>query len=253
MQTLKTVGNLFTEIFGAIPYEQPRYTVLQKFSATGGCPAFEIRKYEPAVAAEVHASDMPHITDKEKFTSAAFRTLAKYIGVFSKPENTAAEGVAMTSPVTMQAEPIAMTSPVTMQAEPVAMTSPVTMQAEGKAEGDDYRGVMTFFLPASKYTKASEAPVPTDPLVKLRDVPGRVEAVVQFTWGFKPKNVAQKLKDLRRAIEKAQEGDASFEVVGSSHTASGYNAPFCIPFLRTNEVAVPVKMLVAPEPAAPSA
>ena len=50
----------------------------------------------------------------------AFKTLARYIGVFGTAENTGAGKIAMTAPVVMGGvpTPIAMTAPVTMQVPP---------------------------------------------------------------------------------------------------------------------------------------
>lgn len=108
--TLKFIGTLFTEIFGAIPYETPTFTVLASFPPNKelGLPAVQIRKYSPSVCAEVHmCNDLSgafrpsffvpfkvHLSDFEpqtvsraNFSSTAFRLLAGYIGVFNKPQN----------------------------------------------------------------------------------------------------------------------------------------------------------------------
>ena len=153
---------------------------------------------------------------RERFNNVAFKLLAKYIGVFSAPQNTKRVPI---SEGEQKAEPVAMTAPVQMgkacqapepEAEAVAMTTPVQMGREpGAGERSEdaggsggFKGVMTFFLP-KKYKSVDQAPAPTDNRVrfyiflsamqaqtepalyiqvKLRMVPERVEAVTKFTW-----------------------------------------------------------------------
>ena len=54
----------------------------------------EIRKYKASVAIEATSGPM-----NGKGNSNAFRKLAGYIGVMSKPQNERQESIAMTSPV----------------------------------------------------------------------------------------------------------------------------------------------------------
>ena len=117
----------------------------------------------------------------------AFRSLAKYIGVFGNPENdqqAAASGneqIAMTAPVvTGQEEPIAAVAG--RQAEPIAMTAPVVTSADGQGENQNAIGYMQFLLP-SKYTQIEDAPQPTNPKLHLVQVPCRLLAVHQYS-GF---------------------------------------------------------------------
>ncbi|CAD5320698.1 unnamed protein product [Arabidopsis thaliana] len=75
-------------VFGKIAVETPKYTV------TKSGDGYEIREYPPAVAAEVTYDASEFKGDKD----GGFQVLAKYIGVFGKPENEKPEKIAMTAP-----------------------------------------------------------------------------------------------------------------------------------------------------------
>lgn len=84
--------------------------------------------------------------------------------------------------------------------------------------------------------------MPVDSAVKLRQLPSRIQAVSTFTWSLKEANVAAHLEVLVEELET----DPDWEPVITSSDepewcAAGYNAPFTIPFMRTNEVMVTVK------------
>ena len=76
------------------------------------------------------------------------------VGVFSKPENTAAE----------QAKP-----------EPISMTAPVLIDPTRDTH------TMMFLLPASKYKSIEAAPKPSNPNVRLEELPARLMAVRTFS------------------------------------------------------------------------
>ena len=87
-----------------------------------------------------------------------------------------------------------------------------------------------------------EAPTPLDSAVKLRQLPSRTQAVSTFTWSLNEANVVAHLDALVKEIEVDPEWDAVVTEHGVPEwCAAGYNAPFTIPFLRTNEVMVTVK------------
>ena len=165
----------------------------------------EVRRYGPRLVAEVTVDG----SDERAARSEAFRLLAGYI--FGG--NRAKADVAMTSPVA-----------VDRGKQQIAMTSPV----ETAAAGD--RLTMRFFLP-SRLT-LDTAPQPDDPRVRLRVVPGETLAVLRFS-GFADDTGARSA-ELVRALDGSPwrpTGDA---------VAMFYDPPWTIPFLRRNEVAVPV-------------
>ena len=120
---------------------------------------------------------------------------------------------------------IGMTAPVSRSGAMIAMTTPVA-QERGN------RGAMRFFLPAS--VAASGPPKPTDPRVRIVDVPAQIFAVLRFSWTIDPASVARHETILRDVIAKAgREPNGALTILG-------YDPPFTIPFLRRNEVALPL-------------
>jgi len=155
-------------------------------------------------------------------SSEAFRRLAKYIGVFGTPENGGSSAIAMTAPVVNSGMPIAMTAPVT--------------NADGK---------MAFILPA-RFQSVADAPSPTNPLVSLRQIESRVMAALTFSGSANEDSVHRKLKELQALL--SEKGIAMKDGAAPKYEVARYNPPWTLPFLRTNEVLIPV-----PESAVPSA
>ena len=206
-EALFPVGGLaMGVVFGRIAEEMPRHTIVQR-NAT-----YQIRRYEPSIAVMCDYS-------KGWGTSSdgtPFGSLARYIGVFGNPEN-------------MQ--------PSKGKAEPIAMTAPVLIDS-----GADTHTMM-FLLPASKYSSIEAAPTPSNPNVRLQTLPARLQAVRTFTGNLRPERAREQLAlllaDIRRDgwVTKAPPGKTD----GVEWQAAGYNAPFVIPFLKTNEVLVNVE------------
>lgn len=194
----------FVGIFGIRIYEEPRFTVLDRLDA-----GIEVRRYEPRLAAEV---DEPG-TDEEG-RSRAFSLLFEYIaGANVGPER--GEKIAMTAPVE-----------VARRSQKVAMTVPVETSREGPGTR------MRFFLPA-KYTLAS-APTPTDPRVRLVEVPAESIAVMRFSGLADDGDVARRRDAMLEALA------TSDWTVAGDVTTLFYDAPFTLPFVRRNEVSVAV-------------
>jgi hypothetical protein len=212
-------------VFGKVSEETPAFELLKQ------APSYQVRQYVPSVAAETTYVNAGGLDEN---TSQAFRRLAQYIGVFSTPQNRNSGG---------HAEPVAMTAPVLM-APPSASTSASLDESVTAGLTMGVRSgprTMAFLLP-SKYTKVEEAPVPVDSAVKLRQLPSRTQAVNTFTWSLKEANVAAHLEALVTEIEADPEWCAVITENGEPEwCAAGYNAPFTIPFMRTNEVMVTVK------------
>ena len=128
-------------------------------------------------------------------------------------------------------QPVSMTVPVQVDraAQEIAMTVPVERSATS-ADGISMR----FFLPQSFTVET--APRPKDPRVQIHMVGEQKFAVLPYTGintdiRFKEEE-ARLLELLIKSKWKAQ-GTASF---------LGYDPPFAIPFLRRNEVIVPVEL-----------
>ncbi len=126
---------------------------------------------------------------------------------------------------------VAMTAPVSREAKgvKVAMTSPVAREVTEQGE------VVAFMLP-SKYTLAT-APKPTDPRVRVREVPERLMAVVRYSGRWTDKNYEERKRVLLAGLERV---DA--ESIGEVQSAL-YDAPYMPPFMRRNEVMIEVRTL----------
>lgn len=165
----------------------------------------EIRRYAPRVAAEVRLA-----ADAASPDSRAFRLLFDYIS----GANAGAREIAMTAPVEQAGTSIAMTAPV-----------------ETGQSADAF--VMRFFLPEG--FNAATAPEPDDPRVTLVDLEAGHVAVAGFTGWWTWAGVAR-----RQAVLVERLGETAWQPAGSP-TAWFYDPPWTLPFLRRNEVVVPVE------------
>lgn len=183
-------------------YEQPAYEVADRVE-----PGVEIRRYSPRLAAETTVE----AADAAAGRNAAFRILAAYI--FGA--NRAKGEIAMTSPVEVRSG-----------SREIAMTSPVeTASAAG-------RYAMRFFLPA-QLTLAT-APEPTDPRVRLLEVPEQILAALRFSGSRTEERVGEKARALLTSLEGSPWKPTAEPV------SLFYDPPWTLPFLRRNEVVVPV-------------
>lgn len=212
-------------VLGRIGVETPKYEVIFKGSD------YEIREYQPSVVAEVtyDPSQM-----KKGGKDGGFMILANYIGAIGNPCNIKPESQ-------IEGEKIAMTAPVfthesSPQSQPIAMTAPV-MTAEQTT--DDESGhtkklvTMQFVLP-SDYTMEN-VPRPIDPSVSVKEVPARKYGVVTFSGVADEALVQTMVQKLRKSLE-----DGGYQVTGD-YVLGRYNPPWTLPFLRTNEVMLPVE------------
>jgi SOUL heme-binding protein len=125
--------------------EQPKYRVVE---SSGN---IEIRDYAPMIVAEAEVAG-----DRRDSIGKGFRIIADYI--FGN--NTSAQKVPMTAPVTQQGN------------EKIAMTAPVTQQGDGNI----WR--VRFVMPSS-YTMET-LPKPNNPAVKLKEIGAKRYAAIRF-------------------------------------------------------------------------
>ncbi|MBK7657762.1 MAG: heme-binding protein [Betaproteobacteria bacterium] len=177
---------------------------------------FEVRRYAPRIVAQAEVEG-----DLWGASNDGFRVIAGYIfGNNVAVTGGGAEKIAMTAPVTT--EPIA---------GKIAMTAPVTMERTGDAAGGRYR--MHFVMPA-QYTMAT-LPRPKDERVKLLELPPQRMAVVKFSGLSGEGKVKEKTDELLAWVKT--EG---LEAAGPVQLAR-YDPPWTLPFLRRNEVMVPLR------------
>jgi hypothetical protein len=191
-------------IFGFEAVEEPRYEVLRR---EGPC---ELRRYAPHAIAETRMQGGFRDTQNE-----GFRRLARYI--FGG--NQARRELPMTAPVTLEPRP----QPTS---EALPMTAPVTL---APGEGG---WTMSFVLPAG--VTAANAPMPLDASVTVRDLPAQDVAAIRFSGLFNEAEFRRQEARLRAWLpaDRAPTGPAQW---------AGYNPPFTLPFLRRNEVLLPLK------------
>jgi hypothetical protein len=169
---------------------------------------FELRQYAPHIVAETYVEG-----SFDGAGDAAFNRLFRYI----QGNNKKRESISMTAPVNQEAP-----------SEKIAMTAPVGQRAEN--------GVwrITFVMPSS-YTMET-LPEPLDSMVQLRKEEGQLIASLRYSGNWSEKHFREKEAELFALIEKRglkPHGETIF---------ARYNPPFLPPFLRRNEVHIPVEM-----------
>jgi effector-binding domain-containing protein len=188
---------------GAVPamaIEEAQYDVAMQTNN------FEVRYYAPHIVAETVVKG-----GLEDAGSKAFRLLFGYISGDNRSRRT----VAMTAPVSQQAN-----------SEKIEMTAPV-----GQRQVQD-KWVVSFMMPAA-YTMET-IPVPENPKVTLRQVPGRRMAAVRYSGSWSEKGYLENKARLETWIQ-----NNGFKIVGTPLWAR-YNAPFTPWFLRRNEILIPI-------------
>ena len=198
-------------------------TEQQPFELLQRRPDYELRRYPAHIVAEVQVT-----ATFDRAGNAAFRQLFNYIS----GENTARQSVAMTAPVVQ--------APGTPQK--LAMTAPVLQHGTLTGSGDTAEFTVAFVLPAG--TTAESAPVPTNPNVRIRAVPGSLTAARAFSGSGSAKAFEKRNQELQAALAGAGLG-----AVGLPRFAR-FDPPFKPWFLRRNEVLQDVE---EPPPAAGAA
>jgi len=202
----KGIIGLFTSIMiltgqNLMAVEEAEYTVAKQQDE------FEIREYSESIVAEVVVKG-----DFKGAANNAFRKLFKYIS----GDNTRQSKIAMTAPVS-QSE----------QSENIAMTAPVGQQATGNA------WLVSFMMPAG-YTMET-IPVPTDPDVKLRQIPAYRAATIEYSGTWSEKNYQKHLVRLQNWADEEN------LIVDGEPVWARYNAPFTPWFMRRNEILISVE------------
>jgi hypothetical protein len=167
---------------------------------------FEIREYPPLIVAQVEVPG-----DLSEASSAGFRLIANYI--FGN--NIAVRDGGLTT-----AEPVS---------EKIAMTVPVI--AEGKADKKTW--LIQFVMP-KQYTMDT-LPKPNNSQVKLVPIGPQKLAVVRFTGFVGDEKVQEKTAELLVWIQSRN------EVVSGNPRLARYNPPWSIPWMRRNEILIPIQ------------
>jgi len=183
--------------------EEAKYAVLEKEGH------FELRQYEPCIAAETLVEG-----DFDEVGNAGFRRLFRYIS----GDNQAKLAISMTAPVTQE-----------MRSEKISMTAPVTQQKAG----NDWS--IAFVMPAG-YTMDS-LPTPNDGRITIRAIPARLVAVITYSGTWSKSRYEEHKAQLDKMMSKRK-----LKAAGE-YIYARYNPPFTPWFMRRNEVLVPVERI----------
>jgi len=107
----------------------------------------------------------------------------------------------------------------------IAMTAPVQQSMAGEKE-------MAFMIPAEYALE--DLPEPEDQRVSFREVPAYTAAVIQFSGWASADKADENWQQLRQFL--IAEG---IDITGEP-TLNQYNPPWTLPFMRRNEIIVPV-------------
>ena len=107
----------------------------------------------------------------------------------------------------------------------IAMTAPVQQTMAGEKE-------MAFMMPAEYAVK--DLPQPEDQRVSFREAPAYTAAVIQFSGWASAEKADENWQQLRRFLITK-----GIDITGEP-TLNQYNPPWTLPFMRRNEVIVPV-------------
>ncbi|MED7819133.1 MULTISPECIES: SOUL family heme-binding protein [unclassified Francisella] len=189
-------------ILGINNTPQAKYTNIKKDDN------FSVRVYAPLTEAQVTVQDSSY----KSAVNRGFGYLFKYI----TGENTTKQNIQMTAPVKIE-----------QSSEKIQMTAPVMIT------GNDKNWTIAFVLP-SQYNLQS-APKPTNDRVRLVEKPETKMAVITFSGFLDKESIDSNTEKLKAWIKSN-----NYQVTGQPE-AAGYNPPWTIPFLRTNEVMIPIK------------
>jgi effector-binding domain-containing protein len=201
---LTLINTLFLSacsLFGIPSVEEAGYDVLKEHDT------IQIRQYKQLLTAQTEVD-----ASYDEASKKAFQRLFDYIS----GKNKAQQKIAMTAPV-IQGK----------KSEEIAMTAPVFQEKSGKT------WFMSFVLPAD-YTLAT-APVPMDPRIVLKEVPGKKVAVLTYSGFLSEQVINEKANELKSWL--AANG---YKAVSSPRSA-GFDPPWTLPFFRRNEVHIDIE------------
>lgn len=116
------------------------------------------------------------------------------------------------------------------ESQKISMTAPVTMAPEADRDGVYW---ISFFMPAEY--KLADLPEPVDGLVEVVRVPAAKMAVLAYKGGWSEKKYDLQKKRLMSLLVGTRWG------ISGEPIWARYNSPFRPPFMRSNEVMVPVE------------
>lgn len=156
---------------------------------------FEIRKYDPYVVAQTKVTG-----EFDEMGTTAFKILFKYIS----GENQQRSKIKMTAPVIQEIDTI-----------------------------DAKSATFSFVMPQNFTLDA--LPLPLDKRVKLKEIPAKTVAVLEYSGGWGEKKYKKHEVILLKALDNVE-----IKIIGKTSFAR-YNSPFSLWFMRRNEIMVEVQ------------
>jgi hypothetical protein len=198
--------------------EQPRYKVTLREGTT------EVRRYQPFVAATTTAQG-----DYETTAKQSFHKLAAY--VFGN--NARSVHMPMTAPVLRAPEAAARGEDGAASVQSEATEGTAASEEMTTTHTGTWK--MSFVLP-SKFSLGT-APIPNDPSVRLSVEPAHTVAVLRYSGLTDEATIRAKTQELREWLGKHPGLKADPK---GTPTSAQYDPPFAVPFLRRNEVHIPL-------------
>ncbi len=187
--------------------EEPKYTVIQKNDT------FEIREYASYVVAQTEVTGT-----FDDMGGKAFKILFKYIS----GENQKQSKISMTAPVIQESSP--------QEGQKIQMTAPVIQEVN---TNNPKTATFSFVMPQN-FT-LDTLPIPLDSRVKLKEIPAKRVAVLEYSGGWGEEKYNKNEVILLKALN-----DADIKTFGKTSFAR-YNSPFALWFMRRNEIMIEVR------------
>ncbi|MBX9674579.1 MAG: heme-binding protein [Candidatus Obscuribacterales bacterium] len=188
--------------------KEPKFRVLSRH---GNC---EIRLYPKIVVARVRVDG-----DRGSALNEGFRILAAYIFGKNKPAGREDEASETHSLSTASAK---------SKGQKIDMVAPVTIELEGR------RWLITFIMPEQFAENIATLPAPIDNRIEITQIEERKLATIKFAGSASERQFTKKRDELLKLI-----GGMGMSAAGQSIHAY-YNPPFALPFLKRNEVLIPI-------------
>lgn len=169
---------------------------------------YDVREYDELLAAQVSVAAP---------WSEALRQGTALLSAYLSGANTTQESIAMARPLGVEPE-----------GEAIAADAPVLAVAK------DTSWLISFVMPPDRTIVT--LPRPNDPRVRIVRIPGRAAAVLAFSGAVSRDRVALQEERLRGLL--ARDG----AVILGPATVAQYHPSWAPPFLRRNEVILPVRM-----------
>jgi hypothetical protein len=151
---------------------------------------------------------------RDEASNKGFRLIADFIFGNNEASNKESQKIAMTAPVTIEPQKIAMTVPVTID------------------QSSDKGWRVQFVMP-KQYTMET-LPKPKNPLVSIKEIPGKRYAVIKFSGLNNLEKIENNTKQLRDWMEVKH-----LQALGQPQLAR-YNPPWTLPPWRRNEILIEI-------------